>query len=123
MDANRQISQITSVTRSMSENSFRVIRSIEEITSSVGATLTATKQMASHSGAVSDAFDAITRVSSQNASSVEVLTYVNAEVSSAAQRMLDSVEEMGTRTAAIGGQLDRYTITDVERKVTEETTV
>ncbi len=123
MDANRQISQITSVTRSMSENTFRVIRSIEEITSSVGATLTATKQMASHSGAVSNAFDAITRVSSQNASSVEVLTYVNAEVSSAAQRMLDSVEEMGTRAAAIGGQLDRYTITDAAGKVMEETGV
>jgi methyl-accepting chemotaxis protein len=123
MDANRQITQITSVTRSMSENTFRVIRSIEEITSSVGATLAATKQMASHSGEVSHAFDAITQVSSQNASSVEVLTYVNAEVASAAARMLDSVEEMGRRTAAIDGQLGRYTITDVEPKVTEETAV
>jgi methyl-accepting chemotaxis protein len=123
MDANRQITQITSVTRSMSENSFRVIRSIQEITSSVGATLAATQQMASHSGEVSNAFDAITQVSSQNASSVEVLTYVNAEVSSAAQRMLDSVEEMGRRTAAIDGQLGRYTITDAEPKLTEETAV
>jgi methyl-accepting chemotaxis protein len=123
MDANRQITQITTVTRSMSENTFRVIRSIDEITSSVGATLAATKQMASHSGEVSHAFDAITQVSSQNASSVEVLTYVNAEVASAAQRMLDSVEEMGRRTAAIDGQLGRYTITDAEPKVTEETAV
>jgi methyl-accepting chemotaxis protein len=123
MDANRQISQITSVTRSMSENSFRVIQSIEEITSSVGATLAATKQMASHSSEVSNAFDAITRVSSQNASSVEVLTYVNAEVASAAQRMLDSVEEMSRRAAAIDGQLGRYTITDAERNITEETAV
>ena len=123
MDANRQITQITSVTRSMSENTFRVIRSIEEITSSVGVTLTATKQMASHSGEVSHAFDAITQVSSQNASSVEVLTYVNAEVASAAARMLESVEEMGRRSAAIDGQLGRYTITDADLKLTEETAV
>src|ERR1035437_5487818 len=123
MDANRQITQITTVTRSMSENTFRVIRSIEEITSSVGATLAAAKQMASHSGEVSHAFDTITQVSSQNASSVEVLTYVNAEVASAAARMLGSVEEMGRRAAAIDGQLGRYTIRDAERKITEETAV
>ena len=118
MDANRQISQISSVTRSMSENTFRVIRSIEEITTSVGANLAATKQMASHSGEVSSAFDAITSISSQNASSVEVLTYVNAEVTSAAERILESVSEMNRRAAAIDGQLGRYTITD--SKVTEE---
>jgi len=118
MDANRQITQISSVTRSMSENTFRVIRSIEEITTSVGANLAATKQMASHSGEVSSAFDAITSISSQNASSVEVLTYVNAEVTSAAERILESVSEMNRRAAAIDGQLGRYTITD--SKVTEE---
>ena len=112
MDANKQISQISSVTRSMSENTFRVIRSIEEITSSVGANLAATKQMASHSTEVSSAFDAITAISSQNASSVEVLTYVNAEVTSAAQRIVESVEEMSRRAGAIDGQLGRYTITD-----------
>jgi methyl-accepting chemotaxis protein len=121
MDANRQIGTISSVTRSMSENTFRVIRSIEEITGSVAANLAATTQMASHSGEVSNAFDAITSISSQNASSVEVLTYVNAEVTSAAQRILESVEEMNQRAAAIDGQLGRYTITD--RKVTEETAV
>ncbi|MDB5072118.1 MAG: hypothetical protein JWM87_3229 [Candidatus Eremiobacteraeota bacterium] len=119
MDANRQISQISSVTRSMSENTFRVIRSIEEITTSVGANLAATKQMASHSDEVSSAFDAITSISSQNASSVEVLTYVNAEVTSAAERILESVSEMNRRAAAIDGQLGRYTIADTQ--VTEET--
>ena len=116
MDANRQIGQISSVTRSMSENTFRVIRSIEEITTSVGANLAATKQMASHSDEVSRAFDAITAISSQNASSVEVLTYVNAEVTSAAQRIVESVDEMSRRAAEIDAQLGRYTITDSELK-------
>src|SRR5260370_30273331 len=78
LGANQQITQISSVTRSMSENTFRVIRSIEEITRSVASNLAATTQMASHSGEVSSAFDSITSISSQNASSVEVLTYVNA---------------------------------------------
>jgi methyl-accepting chemotaxis protein len=111
-DANQQIGQISSVTRSMSENTFSVIRSIEEITKSVGANLAATKQMASHSGEVSHAFDAITSISSQNASSVEVLTYVNAEITSAAERILVSVDEMNRRAAAIDGEFGRYTISD-----------
>ena len=118
MDANRQIGQISSVTRSMSENTFRVIRSIEEITTSVGANLTATKQMASHSGEVSHAFDAITSISSQNASSVEVLTYVNAEITSAAERILSSVDEMNRRAAAIDAEFGRYTISDSQREET-----
>ena len=116
LGANQQISQISQVTRSMSENTFRVIRSIDELTRSVGANLAATTQMASHSGEVSGAFDSITAISSQNASSVEVLTYVNAEVTSAAQRILSSVEEMNQRAAAIDGLLGRYTITDAGRK-------
>jgi methyl-accepting chemotaxis protein len=120
-DANGQISQISSVTRSMSENTFRVIRSIEEITKSVGANLAATKQMASHSGEVSHAFDAITSISSQNASSVEVLTYVNAEITSAAERILASVDEMNRRAAAIDGEFGRYTISD--HHSTQETPV
>jgi len=111
-DANRQIGQISSVTRSMSENTFRVIRSIEEITKSVGANLAATKQMASHSSEVSHAFDAITSISSQNASSVEVLTYVNAEITSAAERILTSVDEMNRRAAVIDGEFGRYTISE-----------
>ncbi|HEV3088127.1 MAG TPA: methyl-accepting chemotaxis protein [Candidatus Elarobacter sp.] len=123
MDANRQITQISSVTRSMSENTFRVIRSIEEITSSVGANLAATKQMAAHSGEVSRAFDSITEISSANASSVEVLTYVNAEVTSAAERIVGSVEEMSRRAAAIDAQLERYTITDTQQLKAEETPV
>jgi methyl-accepting chemotaxis protein len=112
LGANQQITQISSVTRSMSENTFRVIRSIDEITRSVASNLAATTQMASHSGEVSSAFDSITSISSQNASSVEVLTYVNAEVTSAAQRILGSVEEMNQRAASIDGQLGRYTIMD-----------
>ncbi len=118
MDANRQIGQISSVTRSMSENTFRVIRSIEEITKSVGVNLAATKQMASHSGEVSHAFDAIASISSQNASSVEVLTYVNAEITSAAQRILASVDEMNRRAAAIDAEFGRYTISDNHRQET-----
>jgi methyl-accepting chemotaxis protein len=120
-DANRQVGQISSVTRSMSENTFRVIRSIEEITKSVSVNLAATKQMASHSGEVSHAFDAITSISSQNASSVEVLTYVNAEITSAAERILASVDEMNRRAATIDGEFGRYTISD--NKHHQETTV
>ena len=119
-DANQQIGQISSVTRSMSENTFSVIRSIEEITKSVGANLAATKQMASHSSEVSHAFDAITSISSQNASSVEVLTYVNAEITSATQRILESEDEMNRRAAAIDGEFGRYTISDSHH---QETTV
>ena len=117
LGSNQQIGQINDVTRSMSDNAFRVIRSIEDITKSVGANLAATTQMASHSGEVSSAFEAITSISAQNASSVEVLTYVNDEVTSAAQRILSSVEEMNQRAAAIDGHLGRYTIKD--RKVEE----
>jgi methyl-accepting chemotaxis protein len=120
-DANQQVRQISTVTRSMSENTFRVIRSIEEITKSVSVNLAATKQMASHSGEVSHAFDAITSISSQNASSVEVLTYVNAEITSAAERILASVDEMNRRAAAIDGEFGRYTISD--NKNPQETTV
>jgi hypothetical protein len=78
--------------------------------------------MASHSGAVSSAFESITSISAQNASSVEVLTYVNAEVTSAAQRILGSVEEMTRRAAAIDDQLDRYALSDDDLTV-EETAV
>ena len=103
----------------MSENSFRVIRSIEEITHSVAANLGATRQMASHSGAVSNAFESIASISTQTASSVEVLTYVNAEVTSAVQRILGSVEEMTRRAAAIDDQLDRYAIVGNQLTVEE----
>jgi methyl-accepting chemotaxis protein len=118
-DANRQVGQISTVARSMSENSFRVIRSIEEITHSVAANLGATRQMASHSGAVSNAFESIASISTQTASSVEVLTYVNAEVTSAVQRILGSVEEMTRRAAAIDDQLDRYAIVGNQLTVEE----
>jgi methyl-accepting chemotaxis protein len=121
-DANRQVGQISTVTRSMSENTFRVIRSIEEITTSVSVNLAATKQMASHSDEVSRAFDAITSISSQNASSVEVLTYVNAEITSAAERILASVDDMNRRAAAIDSEFGRYTISESNNNA-QETTV
>ncbi len=103
LGANRQIDQMGHVTRSMSEHALRVIRSIEEITRSVGVNLSAAQRMAAHSGEVAEAFEAITAVSTQNASSVDVLTFVYAEVTSAAQRILAAVEAMNQRAAAIGG--------------------
>jgi methyl-accepting chemotaxis protein len=112
LGANQQIGQISQVTRSMSEGALRVIRSIDEITGSVSAGLAAAKEMASHSHQVSAAFDAIDAISAQNASSVEVLTYVNAEVTSATQRIMGSVDEMNQHAAQIGDQLGRFTITD-----------
>jgi methyl-accepting chemotaxis protein len=123
LGSNTQISQISSVTRSMSENSYQVIRSIDEITKSVGLNLNAAQQMSTHSGAVSSAFDGINAVSQQNASSVEVLTYVNAEVTAQAQRMLDSVDEMLRYTQAIDAQIARYRTSDAQTdRAAKETT-
>ena len=107
LDANRQIAQIGEVTRAMSENAFRVVGAIQEIATSVAATLGSAQEMAAHSHGVSEAFDAITSVSSQNTASVEVLTIVNAEVTSAAQSITSSVEGMNRRAAAIEEQLER----------------
>ena len=112
LNSNNQIGQISTVTRSMSDSSYLVIRSIEEITRSVAANLRSTQEMASHSGEVRTAFDSIKSIAVQNASSVEVLTYVNAEVKSVAQRILASVEELNDRVGGIDGQLDRFTITE-----------
>jgi methyl-accepting chemotaxis protein len=112
MSSNSQIAEISSVTRSMSESSLAVIRSLEDITQSVAANLRSTREMASHSGEVSSAFDSIKSISNQNASSVEVLTYVNAEVTSAAQQILKSVEELNEQSETLTGQLRRYKITD-----------
>jgi methyl-accepting chemotaxis protein len=112
LGSNTQITQISSVTRSMSENSYQVISSIDEIAKSVGHNLSAAQQMSTHSIAVSSAFDGIAAVSQANASSVEVLTYVNAEVSASAQRMLDSIHEMIRYTKAIETDLDRYRTSD-----------
>ena len=46
-----------------------------------------------------------------------MLTYVNAEVTSAAQRILGSVEEMTLRAGAIGDQLGGYETADDEPTV------
>jgi len=118
LKSNNQITQISNVTRSMSQNSFQVIRSIDEITRSVAANLAATQQMAAHSNEVSTAFEGIAGISGQNASSVEVLTYVNAEVTSAAERILSSVEEMNAQASAITGELGRYRIADAAQEGT-----
>jgi methyl-accepting chemotaxis protein len=104
--------QIGSVARAMSQNSTVVIQSIELITGSVSDNLTATQQMSSHSGEVSSAFDQIASISQQNAASVEVLTYVNHEVTSAAQRIVASVEDLNRFVGAIDEQLTKYTVRD-----------
>ena len=118
LKSNNQITQISDVTRSMSQNSVSVIRAIDEITRSVADNLAATQQMAAHSNEVSTAFQGIAGISGQNASSVEVLTYVNAEVTSAVQRILSSVEEMNARATAITGELGRYRIADAAHEGT-----
>ena len=118
LKSNNQITQISNVTRSMSQNSVSVIRALDEITRSVAANLAATQQMAGHSHEVSTAFEGIAGISGQNASSVEVLSYVNAEVTSASQRILSSVEEMNARATAITSELGRYRIADAAHEGT-----
>jgi methyl-accepting chemotaxis protein len=114
--SNDQISEISKVTRSMSESSYGVIRSIDEVTQSVATILRSTQEMSGHSGEVSTAFDSIKAISSQNASSVEVLTYVNAEVTSATERIVTGVREMNEQAVSIDEELGRYLITDTRAK-------
>jgi methyl-accepting chemotaxis protein len=96
----------------MSESSYGVIRSIDEVTQSVAAILRSTQEMAGHSGEVSTAFDSIKEISNQNASSVEVLTYVNAEVTSATERIMARVLEMNEQSVLIDEQIGRYITMD-----------
>ena len=110
--ANQQIGEISSVTRAMSTNSYQVIRQIEEITKSVAANLRATQSMSRQSDDVSKAFSDISSISQQNASSVEVLTYVNREVTDAAQRMLGSVEQMNELAKTIDSRLAQYKVSE-----------
>ena len=114
LGANVQIGQISTVARSMSQNSSDVIRSLEQITGSVAENLAATEQMSGHSSEVSGAFDAITRISEQNAASVEVLAYVNIEVASAAQRIADSVDQISRHVGEIDGRLGRFNVGEDE---------
>ncbi len=99
-----------SSTGSASE-ALRVVRSIEEIAGSVGATLAAGTQIAAHSAEVANAVDSLGTISSQNAGSLQALSGANAEVAGAAQRMVSAVEELNQRAAAIGAQLGRYAVT------------
>ncbi len=112
LTANSQILEISGMTREMSSNSYQVVRSIEEITRSVGLNLTATQSMNRHSDEVNRAFGDISSISHQNASSVEVLTYVNKEVSDAARRMLDSVGQMNDLAARIDDRLAHFKASD-----------
>lgn len=114
LGANVQIGQISTVARSMSQNSSDVIRSLELITGSVAENLAATEQMSSHSNEVSGAFDAITRISEQNAASVEVLAYVNIEVASAAQRIADSVDQITRYVGEIDNRLSHFNVGEEE---------
>lgn len=112
LTSNQQISEISSVTRAMSANSYQVIRSIEEITRSVALNLNATQAMTGQSDGVNKAFSDISSISQQNASSVEVLTYVNKEVTDAAQRMLTSVGQVNTMAGEIDSRLGQFKIND-----------
>ena len=116
LTANQQIGEISSVTRAMSANSYQVIRQIEEITKSVALNLKATQSMTRHSDDVSKAFSDISSISQQNASSVEVLTYVNKEVTDAAQRMLSSVDEMNDLVVHIDGNIGQYKVREAGRE-------
>ncbi len=118
LTANQQTVEISSVARAMSANSYQVIRSIEEITKSVAVNMTATQQMTRQSDDVNKAFSDISSISQQNASSVEVLTYVNKEVTDAAQRMLTSVEQMNELAQRMDGSLGEFKVNDTG---TEET--
>lgn len=119
LTSNQQISEISSVTRAMSANSYQVIRSIEEITKSVALNLNATLAMTGQSDDVNKAFSDISSISQQNASSVEVLTYVNKEVTDAAQRMLTSVEQVNNMAGEIDSRLGQFKVNDQD---TEEAT-
>ena len=112
LTANNQIAEISGVTRAMSANSYQVIRQIEEITKSVSLNLKATQSMSRQSDDVSKAFSDISSISQQNASSVEVLTYVNKEVTDAAQRMLGSVDQMNDLAGEIDNRLGQFKVND-----------
>ncbi len=112
--ANQQIGDISSVARDMSANSYQVIRSIEEITRSVKLNIYSTQQMSMHSDEVNAAFRNIAEISQQNASSVEVLTYVNKEVTDAAQRMLGSVNQMNEFAGRIDSRLSQFKVNETE---------
>ncbi|HEX8806482.1 MAG TPA: methyl-accepting chemotaxis protein [Candidatus Aquilonibacter sp.] len=110
--ANQQIGEISSVTRAMSANTYQVIRQIEAITKSVGLNLKATQSMTRQSDDVSKAFSDISSISQQNASSVEVLTYVNKEVTDAAQRILQSVDQMNDLAGKIDSRLAQFKVSE-----------
>ncbi len=96
----------------MSANSYQVIRQIEEITKSVAINLKATQSMTTQSDEVNKAFSDISSISQQNASSVEVLTYVNKEVTDAAHRMLTSVEQMNDLAGEIDRTSEQFKVSD-----------
>jgi methyl-accepting chemotaxis protein len=112
LTANEQIGQIGSVARAMSANSQQVIRSIGEITKSVAQNLDATQSMHRQSAGVDRAFSDISSISQQNASSVEVLTYVSKEVTDASTQMLESIEQVHSLAEHIDDQLGRFKVSE-----------
>ena len=112
LTANQQIGEISSVARAMSSNSYQVIRSIEEITKSVALNMQATGSMQSQSDDVNKAFSDISSISAQNASSVEVLTYVNKEVTDSAQRILTSLDGMTAGMKQMDERLNHFKVSD-----------
>lgn len=112
LTANEQIGQIGSVAKAMSANSQQVIRSIGEITKSVAQNLDATQSMRRQSAGVDQAFSDISSISQQNASSVEVLTYVSKEVTDASARMLESIEQVHSLAEHIDDQLGRFKVSE-----------
>jgi methyl-accepting chemotaxis protein len=62
---------------------------------------------------VNAAFRNIAEISQQNASSVEVLTYVNKEVTDAAQRMLGSVTQMNDFAGRIDNRLGQFKVNEM----------
>jgi methyl-accepting chemotaxis protein len=112
LTANEQMGQIGGVARAMSANSQQVIRSIGEITKSVAQNLDATQSMRRQSAGVDQAFSDISSISQQNASSVEVLSYVSKEVADASARMLKSIEQMHSLAEHIDDQLGRFKVSE-----------
>ena len=116
LSATEQIGQISSVARAMSANSQLVIQSIGEIAKSVSLNLDGTQHMMRQSEDVNKAFSDISSISQQNASSVEVLTYVNREVTDASQRMLASIEQLHELAERIDGRLRQFKVSEMPKE-------
>jgi len=113
IDAGRQIQAISGVAHQMSENSYEVIRSLERITKVVAENGEQLHAIAGRADEVSGAFSEIAQIAQKNAGSVEVISYVNAEISGAGKQILASSERMKRLGEESAAMLDRYTLTDL----------